>query len=330
MPAFIEERVAVLTSNQLVPIYCSDNVLEDISLDLVEMLLSKRSKRYIVVINDRCSKFAATDSIEIADSSSTIKVLHQQWYLWFGIPKSLITDRGRNLMPSEFEEHLKEMNFKHKPTTAYHPQSDGQTEKLYAYLDITLSIYSRKNLKDWHLHPQEVLFAYNTNAYISTKYSPFFLLYGIEARLSWETNFRGDRETEITYRLEVLEKSREIAKQNIEIIKAKSIEYQDKKKKDKRSTIGPLVLIKQPLLVKGKAKKFRDRWKGPFKITKVVGDVNYDTTNLKGPVKTDAIQVSRIRPHFLADQQNHLPPSESSSDSEDELCQLFKDSETLN
>lgn len=68
-------------------------------------------------------------------------------------------------------------------TTAYHPQTDGLVERFDRTLISTLAKTVQKQGRDWDEHLPYVLYAYRTSIQESTKESPFYLLYGGDARL---------------------------------------------------------------------------------------------------------------------------------------------------
>ena len=93
---------------------------------------------------------------------------------------------------------------------------------------------------------------------------------------------------------------------------------------DKEFQVGQLVEIKQPLLKKGNSRKFRNRWKGPWKITRKISDVNYEIINLKGPIKEDIIHVSRMKPYYQrVDNDNDLTESEDEVDHSSEIDDII-------
>ena len=76
--------------------------------------------------------------------------------------------------------------FKQKVTSAYHPQSNGLDERLNQTLKAALQKLVNESQDDWDHLIDNVLFAYRTSKHDSTKYTPFFLMYGREARLPIE------------------------------------------------------------------------------------------------------------------------------------------------
>ena len=80
-------------------------------------------------------------------------------------------------------EVYKLLGIKKLNTSAYHPQTDGLTEKFNQTLAKILSKYINFSQNDWDFYIPYALFAYRTSVHASTHMTPFFMLYGREARL---------------------------------------------------------------------------------------------------------------------------------------------------
>ena len=68
-------------------------------------------------------------------------------------------------------------------TTPYHPQSDGLVERFNRTLLHLLSLAASENEQEWDLHLPMVMLAYRTSVQESTGCTPFYLMFGREARL---------------------------------------------------------------------------------------------------------------------------------------------------
>ena len=73
--------------------------------------------------------------------------------------------------------------FRHRVTSAYHPQSNGLDERFNQTLKTSLQRLVNEHQTNWDELIDDVLFAYRTSRQDSTKYTPFFLMHGREARL---------------------------------------------------------------------------------------------------------------------------------------------------
>ena len=63
---------------------------------------------------------------------------------------------------------------------AWHPQGNGQTEAFNKPLATMLACYTNENHRDWEKYLPFIAFAYNTSVNETTKFSPFYLVYGRE------------------------------------------------------------------------------------------------------------------------------------------------------
>ena len=72
---------------------------------------------------------------------------------------------------------------KRKLSTAYHPQTDGQTEKINGTVEVYLCIYIEDLTDEWAKLLPTAEFAYNNTTHEATKMSPFFVLHGYNPRI---------------------------------------------------------------------------------------------------------------------------------------------------
>ena len=100
----------------------------------------------------------------------------------WGFPHGIISDRDPKFL-SEFWRHLfQKAETKLLVSTAYHPQSDGQSEKTNQTVEIALRHYIAAHQRDWPEHLPAIQAAINTSVSKATNYTPLQLLYGITPR----------------------------------------------------------------------------------------------------------------------------------------------------
>ena len=246
----------------------------------------------------------------------------------YGVPGTLLTDQDANLMADEFQEFLEKFKIRHTSTTPYHPQSDGLTERFNTYLGDTLAIYARDNSSLWDICLEEVLFAYNSTPHRSTKMSPYYLAFGQEARLPFESQLSIQPGwLELEDRLEALKQARMLAKESIEKSQASSKEYYDRSRNESNFKVDDFVLLKTPRLVKGKSKKFMNRYKGPFLITKQLSPVTYEIVNVRGRRCARVVHSARLKPYYRLSSEPGSPFKSSAHDDTpyDDLGALLDD-----
>ena len=95
-----------------------------------------------------------------------------------GLPESLVSDRG-TIFTSQFWKSLSQiLGIKGRLSTAFHPQTDGQTERMNQIIEQYLRIYCNYQQDDWLSHLSLAEFAYNNAFQSTTRCSPFYTNYG--------------------------------------------------------------------------------------------------------------------------------------------------------
>lgn len=193
-----------------------------------------------------------------------------------GSPSQLLTDQGTNFTSQLLSEVCKLCNVKKIQTSPYHPQGDGLIERFNRTLATMLSMYVNTRHNDWDLILLFCMFAYNTSVQDSTKFSPFFLLYGRSPKLPPElTLCSSNSKTYIEleeYLTEVSKRisdSWELARANIQTSQDKQKEYYNRKMKDTNFCCGDLVYRYSPAVKVGQSPKFVHPWRGLFEIIDV-------------------------------------------------------------
>ena len=105
------------------------------------------------------------------DAEGTIKLYIDNVFIQFGLPDTIISDRGPQFASNVFNGILDAIGIKHRMSTAYHPQTDQELE---AYLQI----YCAYKPDDWSNKLSLAQFAHNARTHDAIKQSPFQLIYG--------------------------------------------------------------------------------------------------------------------------------------------------------
>src|SRR5258705_1499195 len=98
----------------------------------------------------------------------------------YGLPDIMISDQGPQFTAKVFQEIMTILQVKHKMSTAYHPQTDGQTECLNQELEVYLQIFCANLPNSWNSMLPIAEFTHNSCTHEELKQSPFHLIYGTE------------------------------------------------------------------------------------------------------------------------------------------------------
>ncbi|UYV84803.1 K02A2.6-like, partial [Cordylochernes scorpioides] len=120
-----------LPSGHLQPIPVPEVAFEKVGMDLLGRFpTSEGGNRWIIVCTDYLTKYAITKALPTSESMEVAKFFIEDVILKHGAPRELITDRGRNFRSLMISDLNNQCRITHRKTTAYHPQTNGLTERL--------------------------------------------------------------------------------------------------------------------------------------------------------------------------------------------------------
>ena len=167
----------------LLPIPCI-SPFEKIGMDLVGPLpKTDLGNTHILVFIDYLTKWTEAIPLSQTDAPEVAKQLYSEIICRHGTPEIIITDNASNFTSKLMTEVCKILKISLQPSSPYHPQGNGASERLIRTLTQTIAIFVSQNQKDWDLCLPGVLFGYRTSKHTATKETPFHLLYGRRARL---------------------------------------------------------------------------------------------------------------------------------------------------
>jgi len=111
--------------------------------------------------------------------------IHHVWKL-HGLPKSIISDRGVQFAAGIIRELNNLLGIQMKLSTAYHPQTDGQTERINQELEQYLRVFIDHRQEQWPDWLEMMEFVYNNKIHTVTKILPFKVSYGQDPRMGFE------------------------------------------------------------------------------------------------------------------------------------------------
>jgi len=155
-----------------------------LSVDLITDLPESQGFDSVMVVVDH----GLTKGVIITPCNKTItaegvaKLFFSKVFSRFGLHDKLISDRGPQFASKFARELGRLLDYEVALSTAYHPQTDGQTERLNQELETYLRIYCRTTPTEWAKHLPMAEFVHNHRRHSARDASPFFLMMGYEPR----------------------------------------------------------------------------------------------------------------------------------------------------
>ena len=280
--------------------------------------------KHVWVVTDYATRLVIAAPSPNGTAAEAAKFFLNQVILKFGSPRELVTDRGVEFCNELFKKVTELYSVKHRRTTAYHPRTNGLTERFNKTLADMMSHYVNESHTDWDRFLPFLVQAYNTSTHETTGYSPFFLMHGYEADLMIDQAMalpsdNLDDYTSISFEnLMFRNKARELAAERIAKSQEKSKERFDKNRRDHKYKSGDLVWVKFPTAKVGKAKKLLYTYRGPFRLTLQTAANDFEIEDSKG--KTEVVNVERFKPYHEREDMGLIPnPSPNQDLSQDDV-----------
>jgi transposase InsO family protein len=255
----------------------------DLSMDFITHLPQAIYKDCIVdailVIVDRFSKYAVFLPVSATiDAVQLAELFHQEIELRFGPPNSIVSDRG-SIFTSKFWSKLcYQSHVKLRFSTAFHPQTDGQTERMNQVLESYLRCFINEEQTNWPILLPTAQFATNNAINSTTGLSPFKALYGYDPNfhLRAEDGTPGGEVPATTARLQKLQELREKLQEGWRKASESQAKHYNKRHVPKEFRKKQLVALStRNLRLKSPSRKLAPNFIGPFRVLDKVGKQAY-------------------------------------------------------
>jgi hypothetical protein len=254
---------------------------DDISMGfIVGLPLTPRKHDSIWVIVDRLTKTAHFIPVHTTYSAERYAEIYVDLVVRLhGVPKTILSDRGTQFVARFWAQVHESLGTKLIHSSSYHPQTDGQMERVNQVVEDMLRACVIHFDKSWDKCLALAEFAYNNSYQASLKMAPFEALYGRRWRTPLNWSQAGERTLFGPKLVQEAEEKVSVIRENLRAAQLRQKSCHDKSKAPQEFEVGNYVYLKvsptkgvQCFGVKG---KLAPRYIGPYEVTEKFGTVAY-------------------------------------------------------
>ena len=251
---------------------------QSITCDFITQLPKSGEFDAIFVVVDRLTKQAhfipTTSNVNAAD---TAEMFVQHIWRLHGTPRQIISDRGPQFVSQFLKEVFRRTGVVGSTSTAFHPQTDGQTERVNQELEQYLRAFTDTRQTNWSGLLPMAEFAHNTRAHAATRKSPFSLVYGYEPEFVVAPSDELCNVPAADTRLDDLRQAQFEAQAALEVAAERMKRYYDRARDEApQFKEGDKVWLEATNIKLSGARKLQPRRLGPFAVKRKIGELNYE------------------------------------------------------
>ena len=202
-------------------------------------------------------------------------------YLIYSACELQVHDNGSKFVNSILQHLSRMMGIQDLRSSAYRPVANAAIERTHRTINAVFAKTIKEHQRDWHEQAKYVCFAYNTAKHSSTTFSPFYLVFLREPRVGIdlfldksEPAYQDSDEYAETVR-ERMQKAYRIVGDHLKATFDRVKRRYDQRVREVRFKLNSYVWFYCPKLHAGRDRKFRKLTDGPYRIIRILNDVNY-------------------------------------------------------
>jgi hypothetical protein len=258
----------------LQPLQSPDTRWHTLTMDFItDLPTTSTGNDTIMVIVDKLTKYVILiPTTKTCTSEDACRLFMQHVYPFNGIPKVLISDRDTRFTANFWKAFCKRLQMDHRYSTAFHPQTDGQTERTNTVIEEVLRHFLDGKHKTWEDLLPLVAFAINNAKSATTQETPFYLNNGRRPLTPFTLGIPQENIPALEAVFQDMDQALNGVKALITSAQDRQKHYADKKRAPHQFQTGDKVWLstKNIKFQKGK-KKLHPKFIGPFTIEAMIG-----------------------------------------------------------
>ncbi|KAI3375829.1 hypothetical protein L3Q82_004110 [Scortum barcoo] len=160
---------------------CHNVPWSHLTLDFITGLPPSKGNTTVLTVVDRFSKMAHFIPLpKLPSAKETAQVMINHVFRIHGLPTDIVSDRGPQFVSVFWKEFCRLLGATVSLSSGYHPESNGQTERIYQELETGLRCLVAQNQTTWSQHLTWIEYAHNTLPTAATGLSPFHVVHGYQ------------------------------------------------------------------------------------------------------------------------------------------------------
>uniref|UniRef100_A0A3Q2NZR7 Integrase catalytic domain-containing protein n=1 Tax=Fundulus heteroclitus TaxID=8078 RepID=A0A3Q2NZR7_FUNHE len=252
--------------------------MELVYIDFLSLEPDSSGVSNILVVTDHFSRYAHAYPTKDQRPVTVAKVLVERFFVHYGLPARIHSDQGRDFESRLIQEFLRTLGIRKSRTTPYHPQGDPQPERFNRTLLSMLGTLRDTHKRQWSRHVSQLVHAYNSTKNDATGFSPYYIMFGREARLPIDVCFGTDHQEPVSHSCYVedlkrdLKSAYELATKSATQVHVRNKKNYERALRNQTLVKGDRVLLKN-LGLHGKH-KLQSRWNSlPYVIMEKLPDL---------------------------------------------------------
>lgn len=265
---------------------------------------SPRGNKYLLVVIDHFTRWPEAIPTVDCTSDSVAYALSLHILARFGFPRRILTDGGTHFNSQSLKAIFASIGAKHLKTSAYHPQTNGMTERFNNTILQGLRKLCADARSNWDMAIGPVLFAYRNSVHAATGYEPALLLYGqplvtptdhavAEVSFLVHSNSTAEYKKMLT---ESITQIRATAHQNAQAVRDQRAEDANRTRTEPNTLRpGDLVLRDDSLRAERGCQKLRSPYTGPYIVVSSPAPNVYRLRRPDGRHEKALVNISRLK-----------------------------------